>query len=164
MGQKKKRRHKFKDRGLGVPFGYRLPIRPNSRVTPSQFIPTVRGYKHLHPKTGIYPLKGRGPPPPPHAERHKMAAAALCLNLAPPLGLAPPRYWLSSIFHFAQLVAGLLPRSGVRNAEAQIHTPSIGRPLASRPAPAEDSRNPTSTKWRTKAFSSPLFICHAWIT
>lgn len=33
-----------------------------------------------------------------HAERHKMAAASLCLNLAPPLGLTQPPY--SFKFHF----------------------------------------------------------------
>lgn len=99
-----------------------------------------------------------------HAECHKMAAASLCLNLAPPLGLTQPPYSLSSISHSTPLDAGLLPKSWVRNAEAQIHTPSKRSSASLRPAPVDTLTDPASTKWRTSAFSLLLFIRHAGVT
>lgn len=71
----------------------RLPDPPSAPLSgnATTWFGPAKVYKRLHFKAGGRPLGALELPPAPRAERHKMAAASLCLNLTPPLSLAPPR-------------------------------------------------------------------------
>lgn len=160
----KKRRHKHKKAAtwnttrLSVPF-----VVPNSRVTPYPGSSPTEEYKHLHPKTRK-PSDGPGTPATAPCWTSQNGGGASLSQSGPAIGPGSSLVRLNSTSTSLPLSLVSYRDLGLRNAAAQIHTLRWVFLLSSDPTPTNALAHPVSTKWRTTAFSSPLFIRHTGIT